>query len=153
MAREIARILEADIDEIYDEQNRKGVVDGWLIAGRDATLEKEASIKFNKNPREYDLVVVGTPIWAFTLTPSIRSYLMANKGKFKKLAFFSTSAGAGIKRTFEEMEKLSHKPVATLALKSKAWSVRLHLDEDNNMKKISNFCDEIKKQLLHEAKK
>jgi len=137
VAKEIKKYLKSNIEEIFDKEDRSGIK-GWMSGGRDATQKNIAEIKFKKSPSKYDLVIVGTPIWGFTVTPAIRSYLKQNK--FKKLAFFSTSAGVGIKRTFKEMEKISKKPIATLALKSKAWSVKLHLDKDNNKKKIKNFC-------------
>lgn len=145
VAHKIAKILKADLDEISDTKNRKGVK-GWLYAGRDATKKNLTEIKFKKDPSKYDLTIVGTPIWAFTVTAPIRTYLTKNKKKFKNTAFFSTSAGCGIKRAFEEMRKSSDsKPLSLLALKSKAWSVKLHLEKDNNLKKIREFCKKLKK--------
>jgi len=144
VAIEIMKNLKAEIDEIIDKTNRSGA-EGWIFGGGDATLKKSTQIDYKKDPKKYDLVIIGTPIWAFTLTPAVRTYLIENKVRFNKLAFFSTSAGAGIKRTFKEMGKLSKKPLMTLAIKSKAWSVTLHLDKDNNLEKIKDFCNKIKK--------
>lgn len=140
VAKEISSILNTDIDEITDKRNREGVL-GWMWGGHDSAFKKNTEIEFKNNPFMYELVVIGTPIWAFTITPAIRTYLSNNK--FKKVAFFCTSAGSGIKRTLKEMEKLTGKPIAVLSLKSKAWSVKLDLEKDNNHNRIKEFCKKL----------
>jgi len=110
---EITKKLKADSEEIKDLKERNRVIIGWLVSGKDATMKKKTKIKFEKNPSKYDLVIIGTPVWAWTITPAIRTYLSENK--FKKVAFFCTNGGQKGK-TFEEMEKLSKKPIATLTL-------------------------------------
>ena len=45
----IAKQLKADIDEIADLKNRRGII-GWIIAGRDAFRGLLTEIKFKKNP-------------------------------------------------------------------------------------------------------
>ncbi len=132
VGRKISELLKADTDEIIDKTDRSGIK-GWIFGGRDAMKEKDTEIKFKKNPLNYDLVLIGTPIWAFTLTPAIRRYLKDNK--FKKVAFFYTHGGAPGK-TFAEMEKLSKKPIATL---------EVHERELNSSdSKIKLFCDKLK---------
>jgi len=113
IAKEISGNLKVDIDEIIDMTNRKGII-GWLRGGRDAMKNILTEIKNKKNPLRYDLVIIGTPIWAGTLCPAVRTYL--SKNKFKKIAFFCTFGGNPGK-SFEEMEKLSKKPVAKLGIK------------------------------------
>lgn len=139
VAMKIAKILKADIDEIKDRKDRKGIK-GWFIAGGDAYKNNLTEINALKTPSKYSLVIVGTPIWAFTLTPPVRTYLLQNK--FKKLAFFSTSGGSGIKKTFAEMEKSSKKPVAVLAIKVKGFSSKIDLDA--NKESIEDFCRKLK---------
>lgn len=140
VAEEIAKILNADIEEIIDKKDRKGIV-GWLKSGRDATFKKSAEIEFVKNPIDYDLVIIGTPIWAFTMTPAIRTYLSENK--FKKVAFFSTSGGSEGEKIFNEMEKISREPVATLSLLTKNWPAELNLEKEENSEKIKEFCKKL----------
>lgn len=136
-AIEIARILGADIDEIFDNQNREGVK-GWFSGCKDANYRNLVSIKYKKKPDEYKLVIIGTPIWAFNMAPAVRTYIKENKDALKRVAFFSTSGGIGIEKTFNEMEKISEKPIATLALQT--LSLHLNIDK-NNLEKINKFCD------------
>jgi len=132
VGEKISKMLNADIDEIIDKTSRDGIK-GWLIGGRDAMREKETKIKYKKNPSKYDLVIIGTPVWAFTLTPAIRAYLGANK--MKRVAFFCTHGGSPGK-TLAEMENLSKKPIAILSIKDK--------EINSSDIQIKNFCKIIK---------
>jgi flavodoxin len=132
IGRKIAKILKADIEEIIDKKNRMGII-RWLIAGRDALKKKETEITFKKNPSKYNLLVIGTPVWAATLVPAIRTYL--KKNKVKRIAFFCTCGGSPGK-TFDELKKISKKPLATLNVRAK----ELELHE----KEIKDFCKKIK---------
>lgn len=117
LAIELAVLLKAELDEILDKKNRRGAL-GYINAGRDASQKKLTEISFEKQPSAYDLVLIGTPIWAWTLTPAVRTYLTQNKGKLKKVAFFCTEGGSGHDNAFSEMEKLSLKPIACLAMRT-----------------------------------
>jgi flavodoxin len=138
IAKKISEILKTDIDEIIDKTDRKGIK-GWIFGGRDAMREKDTEIKYSKDPSKYDIVIIGTPVWAFTLTPAVRTYFKENNAnKLKNVAFFYTCGGTPGK-TLAEMEKLSKKPIATLDIRDK---------EINSFDiKIKNFCEEIKKRI------
>ena len=106
LAETIARAREAVTEELIDEQDRTGVK-GYFGAGTDAMFKREAAIgEPAKNPREYDLVIVGTPVWAFNMTPAVRTFLTRYGSDIKSIAFFCTVGGTGVKRTFQEMESL-----------------------------------------------
>lgn len=131
-AEQIAKLLRADIEEIIDTRNRKGIW-GWLTAGRDAARKRLTELKkIKKNPANYELVVVGTPIWSFTVSAPTRTYLTQNK--FKRLAFFCTMGGSGAERAFSEMEAVSKKPVAVLALRQR------DVDSGSAVQKIRDFA-------------
>ena len=128
----ISKILKADSEEIIDKKNRSGIL-GWIFGGRDAMMKKGTEIEYKKDPSKYNLVVIGTPIWVATVTPAIRTYLESNK--IKKVAFFCTYGGSSGK-SFDEMKKLSKKPLATLGIKAK--ELELHDAE------IKVFCKNLK---------
>lgn len=119
IAKEIAEGLRGDIEEIHDAKNRQGIL-RWFIAGKDGMEKNQTVIGETKHdPSEYDLIVVGTPIWV-NATPAIRTYLKQNTGRFKKLAFFCTMGGSGGKPVFEEMQAITGKePVAVMELRQK----------------------------------
>ena len=134
VAEKIAGMLKADTNEIIDLKERKRVIIGWLISGRDAMKKKETQIKFKKNPEKYDLVIIGTPIWAWNMAPAVRTYLKQNR-KIKKVAFFCTFGGSSGK-TFKEMERLSKKPLALLEIKDK------EIEQSDD--KIKEFCRKLR---------
>ena len=88
----IAESLNTDIDEIEDKKPRKGII-GFLRAGYDATRGKTTDINFSKTPADYDVVILGGPVWNGRVTPAVRTYLLKNRGSIKKAVFFVTCAG------------------------------------------------------------
>jgi len=65
----------------------------------------------------YDLIVIGTPVWAWSVSSPVRAYLITNKAKLPEVAFFCTLGGAGGDRAFAQMEELVGKsPVGYLAI-------------------------------------
>ena len=104
VAEMLAQKLGAEIEEIKDTVDRSGIK-GYFISGRDAMKRRLTKIEPLKlNPEEYDLVIVGTPVWAGNMSPAVRTYFAENKEKIKKVAFFCTMGGSGDEKTFVEME-------------------------------------------------
>lgn len=132
VGEEIAKNLNADIDEIIDKKKRSGII-GWLRCVKDAFFKKLTEIENKKRPEEYDIAIIGTPVWAGTIPPAIRTYLSQNK--FNKTAFFCTY-GTDKSKTFNEMAKLSTKPQAVLELKDKKIK--------ESKEKIKSFCQTFK---------
>jgi flavodoxin len=120
IAEVIKRRLGAESEEIISLKNRQGAI-GYLLSGLEASRKTLAKIKPAViNPADYDLVIIGTPIWAWNLSSPVRAYLTEQSGKFKKVAFFCTMGGSGDDKAFAEMEKICGlKPLATLALTTK----------------------------------
>ncbi len=107
VAAEIAQRLEADLEEIIDLKSRRGAWE-YLKAGRDAMKRLPAEIgEIKYDPSDYDLVAIGTPVWAGNMACAVRAYIQRNRSKFKKLALFCTMGGSGDQNTFKEMEALS----------------------------------------------
>ena|SRR3989344_9573720 len=119
VAEAIASGLKAHNEEIIDKKDRKGPI-GYVIAGKDASQAKGTDISEQKHDlKDHDTIIIGTPIWAWTITPAIRTYLEKNKDvlKKKKLGFYCTMGGSGDKKAFAEMERIiGAKPKATLTL-------------------------------------
>ena len=105
IGEELAEALRADIDAIYDKKSRDGVI-GWLRAGWDALREKTTEIQVQKDPEEYDLIVIGTPIWSGKMTPAIRTYLRNYDLSNKKTAFFTTQGADKPVKAITEMKKM-----------------------------------------------
>ncbi len=106
VAEKISSELKADIEEVVDLKNRRGWL-GFLRAGYNANFGKETKTeKTQKSPKDYDLIVVGTPVWNSRLTPAIRTYLKENDLTGKKAAIFSTNEGRGNEKTLAMLRSL-----------------------------------------------
>ncbi len=107
VAQEIVTTLRTDIEELSEYTNRLGLI-GWLKSGRDAFMKRKTRLKpLKKNPGEYDLLIIGTPIWAGNMSPAIRTYISDNNLSDKKIALFCTADGnngKGIKSIKEMLD-------------------------------------------------
>jgi flavodoxin len=99
IAEHISSELNADIEEIKpikDLDPNSGSKYFW--GGMKATMKikpKLEDLKFN--PLDYELVIIGTPVWAWTISPPVRSYCSEFDLKGKQVALFTSSDGNGIK--------------------------------------------------------
>ena len=119
VAEMIASRLKCDVEGIQDVRSRKGLF-GWLRSGREASRRQLPEIKPTvKDPGQYDLVVLGTPVWASAMSSPLRTYVTRNTGKFKRLALLVTYGGTGLDQTLEGIKELcGQQPVAILALRT-----------------------------------
>jgi flavodoxin len=138
VAEALAQKLGAEIEEIKDTVPRGGAK-GYLLSGRDATLRRLTKIEPLKfNPGDFELVIIGTPIWSWNLSVPIRTYLQQQKNNFPKVAFFATMGGSGDERASEEAEKIiNQKFSAHLALTTK------EVIKDDYINKLDKFVAEI----------
>ena len=60
----------------------------------------------HRSPEDFDLLLVGTPVWARGPTPAVQSFLSSVNLNGKPVALFCTMGGMGDARTFDQMKKL-----------------------------------------------
>lgn len=138
VAVKVSEIFKADVEELIDKKNRNGLI-GLFLCLRDVTLKKLTKINsIKKDPNKYDLIIIGTPVWAGNMSPAVRTYLSEQKKKLKNVAFFCTMGGSGDERCFNNMEELiGKKPFAKLTLKSD------EVKENKFVDKIKEFVKNI----------
>ena len=121
IAKALAPRAEVDVEELKERVTRKMGFFGFLAAGRDASLKRKTAIMPVKAPlASYDVVIVGTPVWAWGVSSPVRTFLNANAKDAAKVAFFLTTGGQGIEKTFRKMQALCGKaPLATLGFTEK----------------------------------
>ncbi len=76
-----------------------------LFQGGNESLKKKCpNLKaYDFNPDNYDLIIIGTPVWAWTLSPVLRSFLANNSFDKKTVAITCTHRGSAGK-TIENIE-------------------------------------------------
>jgi len=114
VAEALAATLNADIEAIASDTKGTGM--GRLAM--QAFLRVRAKIAPTTNDAaSYDMVVIGSPVWAGKMASPIRTYLAQNKDKFTSVAFFCTHGNPrseGSVKMLESMETLSGKKAAAV---------------------------------------
>lgn len=120
VAQAIAGACGADVEQIRDVTPRRGLW-GWIRSGREAMRAIPADIRPpRRDPATYDLVVLGSPVWAGHVSSPMRAYLGQRSGKLACVALFVTEGGSGGPKALAEMSALAGlQPVATLELRAK----------------------------------
>jgi len=105
VAEHISQEIGADIEEIIDKKKRKGLF-GFIISGYDATRGRLTTIaEIERSPKDYDLIVVGTPMWNKRIVPAVRTYLKENSFSGKHVALFCTNLGSQPERLFSNLKE------------------------------------------------
>ena len=109
LAQQIARVSGADVIELVDldEPASKGFMK-FVQGGSRAALGRKTRLGSYdaKSLQEAELIFIGTPVWAFTCSPAVRTFLEEQALQRKKLAFFCASGGSKGK-TFQKMSELA----------------------------------------------
>lgn len=106
VAEQISEEIGADIEEIIDIKKRKGLL-GFILSGYDATRGRLTKIvEIKKSPLDYELIIVGTPMWNKRIAPAVRTYLKENSFSGKHVALFCTNLGSQPDRVFSTLKKL-----------------------------------------------
>src|SRR5580704_6888401 len=72
LAQAMAKMLAADLEEICDFSNRKGV-GGYLRSLADIIMKRPVEIvPAGRDVTAYDLIVIGTPVWAGSVSAPVR---------------------------------------------------------------------------------
>lgn len=119
VAEALARRLSADLDEIRIVQPLDGIA-GYAMCAIEAIAGLTPALRpMHRDPAAYELVVIGTPVWFWSPSSPVRSWLEAQPLKHR-VAFFCTMGGSGAGRVFATRAELAgREPVATLALTEK----------------------------------
>jgi hypothetical protein len=117
IATALSAALGASIEEIAESRSRNGFL-GYCRSVIEARRQLLPNILPAINdPSSFDLVVIGTPVWAWSVSSPVRSYLSANKDRLPAVAFFCTLGGAGSETAFAQMQGIvGERPRATCAI-------------------------------------
>ena len=102
------------------------------------TGEKPELLPLTKDAADYDLIFIGTPVWAFSYAPALKTFLSRTKISGKKIALFLTCDGMPGKTFINLRQALSGNEIlGELAL------VAPYKDLENNIIKIKNWLTNI----------
>ena len=99
IAEAIAESIDSEILELKPVKELKAESGSkYFWGGYQATMKIKPKLKpIEINPLDYDLIILGTPVWAWTYSPPIHSFLSKFDLAGKNVALWTCSQGDGIK--------------------------------------------------------
>lgn len=116
VAEALAQQLHADLEPIADKAGRTFTPSHMAWFAMEALLGQAPEIHpVRHDPSEYDLVVLGTPVWAGHMATPVRTYVHRYAAQFKRLALFCTEGGHNGELALAQVAKAARaEPIAQL---------------------------------------
>jgi flavodoxin len=114
VSQAIGEALSADVEQIRPVKpfrvDIKGKGLGNFVnisrAALGGMMARAASIEeAQRDPANYDLVLIGTPVYAGSLPAPVRAYIERYRSEFKEVAFFCTGEDPNNEHIFELLEE------------------------------------------------
>ncbi len=143
VSEKVAKELGADLIELVPVKAYpdKGAMQ-FIWGGSAVTFKKKPELEpYTFNASDYDLVIIGTPVWASNFTPPLRTFFENNDLTGKKIAVIATSAGGDSSKCLEAVKA---------AAKADSLAAVLSLTDpkdkpsDENEKQIAAFIETCK---------
>lgn len=113
LMREIAQELHCEMVKLEDGENRAGLR-GWLHSGMQAMARRLPKVKPFKTALPlgvYDLVIIGSPVWAGRCSSPVRSFLSQYGEELRRVAYVITrSSEVRYEDVFDQMDLYVHAP-------------------------------------------
>jgi len=143
IAESLRDTIEADILELKPIKELKANSGTrFMWGGYQSTMKKKPELMdFDINPLEYDLIILGTPVWAWNISPPMRSFLSKFDLTGKNVALWMCHAGDGIKAMERFKEALKNANI----VKSISFQQPLKKESDENKEKAIGWIKGIDK--------
>jgi flavodoxin len=109
VAEAIAAALAADL--LYLRPRKEITAKGfwkYFLGGAQVTLGLTPKLAaFDRDPADYDLIILGSPVWAGSFTPPIKAFLRPDSVTGKKIAFFYSHLGGADKTARRAQTEIS----------------------------------------------
>lgn len=141
-AKEIAEGIGADLIELklvkpFPTEKSKQLA----LGGMQAMFGMKPAIQeLSKNIKEYDVLILGTPIWAGTIAAPVHSFLNKYQVLDKIVAVFTFSGGGDNKRCIAKLSKCLPRLKVEVALANRDSDLAIH-----NADKIHHFIKEVER--------
>ena len=143
-AEKIAAVTGADLLQIEPQKEYPKEGGKKFVWGGKAVVfgEKPALQSYHLDLDAYDTVMIGTPVWASSFAPPIRTFLSENEIKGKNVGFFACEMANGAEKCFEKMRKFA----GVDSVKAQLVLIDpLKKGSKENEEKIRRFCEEMAK--------
>jgi len=95
VAQHLKKCLNADLVQLYlQDEKKRGKFASILWGGAMVFSRKNPPLKpYDFNPAVYDLIILGSPVWAGSPAPPLKTFLSQTPVTGKKLALFVCHGG------------------------------------------------------------
>ena len=133
LSREIAQELGCEMVRLEDGVDRAGLK-GWLRSGMQAMSRRLPPVRKPKTALPlsvYDLVIIGTPVWAGRCSAPVRSFLMEYGEELRRVAYVITRGGEEhYEAVFDQMDLYVRSPrVSAVSIRPNAVGSTFWRDE------------------------
>ncbi|MCK4797653.1 MAG: flavodoxin [Spirochaetes bacterium] len=113
IAKNIANSVKADMLElkVKNQKKQKGFLKYFLAVMQVVFKIKPKLLSLEKNPEEYDIIFIGTPVWAGNYNPAFNSFFSNIQLEGKRIALFSCYAESEGKSFLNLKEKLCNNEI------------------------------------------
>ena len=144
VAKNISEKIEADLIKIVP---KKAYPDSgfrkFIWGGKSAVMGETPKLEeYEFDSTKYDYIIFGTPVWASSFVPPIRTFIKENKEKLngKKFAVFVCYSGGGAEKVIEKLKtylEIDSFEAVLVLIDPKEKQI------DENINKIEEFCKKI----------
>jgi len=142
IAEKMAKSVDADLAELIPKKKMNTSGLGYLSWGVRQLVGKEdrelEPLQYDIS--EYDLIIVGTPVWTFTMTPPVRTFLKENNFGGKNIALFCCHGG-DYAHTLDDMKNAVQDGIV---IGSIDFTNALEQDNEDVMSRINNWMKSLK---------
>jgi hypothetical protein len=105
-AWDIAKLTKGDVEVLRDAHIGAKLF-GLMKAALDAVRGRSTKLgDLSYDPREYSVVIIGSPVWVGRLTPAIRTYLQRFARNLPHVGFFVTAGRNDVASVLPAVEKI-----------------------------------------------
>lgn len=147
-ADKIAEILKAscEVDIIRIEPEKSYPDKGFkkfFWGGKSAVMAETPTLQpYEFDAEQYDRIIFGTPVWASTFTPPIRTFINENPTvKEKQIAVFTCFSGGGADKALKKLKE--HLGIESFAAELILVDPKTNVKEEDDAK-IAEFCAALK---------
>ena len=142
VAEKMAQHLGADFIQLMPVQEYPtGNVSKYFWGGKSAVFKEHPKLEpYRFHAEQYDLVIIGSPIWASTYAPPLRTFLRENDLQNKKIAIFACCSGGTADKYFAQVKEETKvsEVMATAKFIDPLKNVGEELD-----RAINEFCEKL----------
>ena len=141
IAESISKTIDADLLELKPKKEikSKGFMK-YFWGGKAAMMKTKPELfPFEKNLQDYDILFIGTPVWAGTYAPPVNTLFSTLPVSNKKIALFCCHGG-GKGKIFEKIQKALE---GNQIISEIDFLVPLKKDTDRNIQRAKEWANNI----------